>query len=159
MALTLEPKYGTAGQALTITLASLTNNSARSSAAIDNTATLAIDALLQCKIKTGAGSSATGYILVFAYGSSDNGTSYPDGCGTDTGVTLTNPPNVVLVDTIATPEASTTYISNPRSVAAAFGGVLPAHWGIVVQNQSGATLDATAGNHFVEYQTVNLQSA
>jgi hypothetical protein len=40
------------------------------------------------------------------------------------------------------------------SVAAAFGGILPAKWGVIIENQSGTTLSATGGDHVVQYQGV-----
>ena len=47
---------------------------------------------------------------------------------------------------------STTYYGGPFSVAAAFGGLLPQRWGIVIVNNTGATLDASVGA--AEYQGV-----
>jgi hypothetical protein len=92
-----------------------------------------------------AGTSATGTVNVYAYASAD-GSTYPEGCGTDTGVTLTSPPNLRLVGIINVVANATTYQSNPFSVAQAFGGVLPQFWGIVVENKSGAALDASIGS-------------
>jgi len=43
------------------------------------------------------------------------------------------------------------------SIAAAFGGVMPSHWGIVVVNNSGGTLDSTSGNHAAIWQGVLAQ--
>jgi hypothetical protein len=153
--------YGTAGQLLTCQLApggvGLVNNGQRSSAAIDNTSNLFLDALVQLKIKSGSGVSATGYVDVYAYGSTDGGTTYPEGTGTDAGVTLTSPPNLTRIGRMSVVANTTTYISEPMSVAAAFGGILPAFWGIVIENKSGAALDTTESNHAKLYQGIKQQ--
>lgn len=150
--------YGTNGQAITCTLASLADGSARSSAVIDNTSNLFLDALVQVKVKSNAsGVASTGWVEIYAYGTVDGGTTYPEGAGTDTGVTLTVPPNVRLIGVLNVVATSTTYASEPMSVAAAFGGVLPDHWGIIIVNHSSAALDATEGNHSKLYQGVQAQ--
>jgi hypothetical protein len=40
------------------------------------------------------------------------------------------------------------------SVAAAFGVVLPDHWGIVIESESGGALDTAEANHAKFYQGV-----
>ena len=154
---TVAPLYGSNNQAITCTITSLANNGQRGSAAVDNTSTPFFDALVQVVVKTNAAStSATGIVNIYAYGTSDGGTTYGDGVtGTDAGQTLTSPPNLKLIGSINAVANSTTYKSNPMSVAQAFGGVLPAKWGIVVENKSGNTLDASVGSAF--YQGVQQQ--
>ncbi len=145
--------FGSAGQAITITLASLTTGSARASTVVDNTTNLFLDALVQVQTKTGTGPAVPNIINVYAYATVDGGTTYSDGAtGSDAGITLTAPPNAVLIGSINVPAASTSYKSGPMSVAAGFGGVLPAKWGIIIENQSGTTLSATGGDHIVQYQ-------
>ena len=147
--------FGTNGQAITITLASLTTTSARASTAIDNTTNLYLDALVQVQTKTGTGPAVPNLINVYAYATVDGGTTYSDGAtGTDAAITLTVPPNAVLIGSLNVPTASTSYKSGPMSVAAAFGGILPAKWGIIIENQSGTTLSATGGDHVVQYHGV-----
>ena len=157
MTTTIENLYGSSNQAITCTITSLGTGGARSSAAIDNSSNLYLDVLVQAKIKSGSGStSATGYVNFYAYGTADGGTTYPEGAGTDTGVTLTTPPNVRLIGRIAMVANSTTYASEPMSVAAAFGGILPQKWGIIVENQSGGTFDASTASAW--YQGVQAQT-
>lgn len=160
MAADLKSKYGTSNQTITCNFLSLANNGQRSSAAIDNTTNLFLDALVSVKIKTAAAStSSTGYVNIYAYGTTDGGTTYGGGeasMGTDAGVTLTSPPNIVLIGVINAVANSTTYVRSAMSVAAAFGGVLPDHWGIVVENKTGATLDGVTGS--ANYQGVLGQS-
>lgn len=151
----IKTAYGSNGQTITITLTSLGATSARESTVIDNTSNLFLDALVQVTTKTGAGSPANDKALyVYAYGTVDNGTTYPDTVtGSDAAITLNSPTQLRLIGTLAMPSTATTYKSPPMSVAAAFGGVLPAKWGIVCLNSSTA-LSATGGDHAVKYQGV-----
>jgi hypothetical protein len=160
MAADIKAKFGTNGQTITITVASLTNNSARQSTIVDNSTNVYLDALVQLKIKSAASStSATGYINVYAIGTVDGGTTYTENAGaSDTGITLTSPTNAILIGRLNVVANATTYYSTPMSVAAAFGGVLPDHWGIIVENKTGGTLDSTGGNHTVKYQGVYAQT-
>lgn len=160
MASPIELLYGTSNQSITITLTSLASAAARASTAVDNSTNLFEDALVFCKsIKTGAsGTAATGYVNVYAYGSCDGGSTYTEGAtGTDAAITLTVPPNARLIGTINTVTNADTYSAGPFSVAAAFGGTLPQHWGIIISNQSGHALDTTAGGT-VFYQGVQHQA-
>lgn len=156
----IKTAFGTSNQTITISPASVTNNSARESTAVDNSTNKFLDALVQLKIKSGAAStSATGYINVYAYATADGGTTYPDTVtGSDAAITLTSPPNLKLIGVINVVANATTYKSEPMSVAAAFGGVLPEKWGIVIENKTGGTLDTTAGNHAAFYQGVYATS-
>lgn len=158
---TRKARYGTSNQAFTLTIASLANNGAQASTAIDNTTNLFEDALVQLKIKSPASSTAaTGYVNVYAYGTADGGTTYSDGAtGTNASITLTIPTNARLIGAINIVANATTYYSAPMSVAAAFGGILPDHWGIIIENKTGGTLDTTAGNHAAFYQGVQGQFA
>lgn len=151
----IETNYGTNGQSITCTLASLANNGQRQSTAVTNT--LYDDVLVQVKIKTGtSGVSATGIVNIYAYGTVDNGTTYGDTVtGTDGAVTLTSPPNLRLIGTINAVANATTYKSNPMSLVTAFDGRVPQKWGIVVENKTGAALDSTAGNFSSLYQGIN----
>lgn len=157
---TLKTLYGSNGQAITITLAGLGNGSSRESTAVDNSSNLYLDVLVELKIKTGgSGTSTAGYLNVYAYGTANGGTNYTDGAtGSDAAFTPTSPTNLKLIGVINAVANATTYIGGPFSLAAAFGGVLPDHWGIVVQNNTGGTLDSTGGNFSVFYQGIQLQS-
>ena len=144
----IEGLYGAQGTALTCTITSLGNGSLRQSTAIDNTANLFINALVQVTIKTNAaGTSGTGYVAVYAYGSADSGTSYTDSIsGTDGAYTApASTPNIRQIGLINCTANATTYVSQPFSIEQAFGGVMPEKWGIVVENQTGAALDAAIG--------------
>lgn len=155
----IKTKYGTSNQAITVSIASLANNGARQSDVVDNTTLLFLDALVSLKVKSPASSTdAAGYINVYAYGTVD-GTTYSDSAsGSDAAFTPTSPPNLKLIGVANVNVNATTYRIGPFSVAGAFGGILPAKWGIVVENKTGGTLDSTEGNHDKRYQGVLAQA-
>lgn len=148
MAADVKEKFGASNQAITCTVTSLANGGARASSAIDNSANLYFDELVFVKIKSNAaGTSATGTVNVYAYATADGGTTYTESAtGSDAGITLTSPPNARLIGVINVVANSLTYNAGPFSVAAAFGGVLPDHWGIIIENKTGAALDASIGS-------------
>lgn len=165
MASDIKAKFGTNNQTITITLASLASDTTgaragRQSTEIDNTSNLFLDALIVVKVKSGAASTvATGHVDVYAFSTVDNGTTRTENAGaSDAAITLTDPPNARLIGTINVVANATTYYSGPFSVAAAFGGVLPAFWGLIIVNESGGTLDSTGGSHSVIYQGVYAQT-
>jgi hypothetical protein len=160
MATIFKNNYDTEAQAITVTLASLANAAARQSTVVDNTSFLYLDVLVQLVLKSGAsGVSANGFVNVYAFGTVDAATpTYGESAGaSDAAITLVAPTNLRLIGTVNVVANATTYKSNPMSVAAAFGGVLPEKWGIVIENQSGASLDSTEGNHKKIYQGVWAQ--
>ena len=70
-------------------------------------------------------------------------------------ITLVAPTNLVLIAQMNIVANSTTYKAGPYSFCRMMGfDRLPAKWGIVVQNQSGAAIGATAT---ITYQGVNGQ--
>jgi len=143
---TINQLYGTTNQSITCTITSLGSGSARESTAIVNTANLFMDVKLQVKIKTNAaGTSATGAVNVFAYATADDGTTYSGGAtGTDAAYTA-NKDQLIFLGSIPAVANATTYVGL-FSLSRAFGyGGIPAKWGIVVENLSGAALDASVG--------------
>ncbi len=159
----LNIQYGTNGQAITCSLApggtGLANGSSRQSTVIDNTSNLFIDAFVSITIKSGAsGTSSTGTVSVYFYGTVDGGSNYTDACtGSDASFTPTSPTNLrgpYVMNVVAN---AVSYNGGPWSVASFFGGTLPAKWGIVITNNSGAALDTTEANHIKKYQGVSGQ--
>jgi hypothetical protein len=150
MAGNLLNKYGTSNQAITCTITSLANNGLRQSTAVDNSSNLFQDAVVHVKVKANAaGTSSTGYVNIYIYGTADGGTTYGDTVtGTDGAVTLTNPPNLKLLGIINVVANAATYNAN-FSIFAALG-FMPEKWGIVVENKTGAALDASVGNAFYQ---------
>lgn len=130
---------------ITITLNSLGDGAARESTAIDNSSNLYADAHVRVSVKVGTVANEK-RVLVYAYGSED-GSLYPDTItGSDAAVTLETPTVIRLADVIAVPTSSKTYESDVISIARLYGGKLPRKWGILVQNRSGAALDASGNS-------------
>ena len=155
---TINQLYGTTNQSITCTVTSLGAGSAQSSTAVVNTTNLFMDVKLQVKIKTNAaGTSATGAVNVFAYATADDGTTYSGGAtGTDAAYTA-NKDQLIFLGSIPAVANATTYVGL-FSLSRAFGyGGIPAKWGIVVDNQSGAALDASVGA--AVYQGINATVA
>jgi len=133
---------------LTITLASLNNNSGRASTKIDNTTMKAIDGKVYVKIKTASsGVSSTGYVSVWLLSSFD-GSNFDDGFGGTDGAFT--PVNAKLIGYLTANANSTTYtkVINLEGL----GVELPPQFSIGIYNATGAALDGTAGNHSVIVQ-------
>lgn len=128
-------------QSVTITLASLANASSAVSSAIDNSTNKFVEAVVRVKVKSNAaGTSATGFVNVFIVRSTDGGTDYSDNLDQ-------------LIGSLAVTANATTY-------AKAFTVcLLGTHWKVAVENQSGAALDSTGGNHEVEFTGVKYDIA
>jgi hypothetical protein len=159
MANSIKIQYGTQGQAISISLANLATGSARQSAEIDNTSNLFTDALIFLRIKSGAsGVSTTGYVNIWAFATANDGTNRSENAGSgDAAITLVSPTNLKFLGLMNMVNVGTFYTVGPLSVASVFGGILPAKWGIVVQNQSGGAFDGTEGNHLKVYQGIMHQ--
>ena len=149
---------------VTITLTSLADGGYRESTAVDNTTNKYLDALVGGKVQIGA-PSADGTIEFYAYGTYD-GTEYTAGLtGSDGTITwgttgstgLDGANNLPLLGVISVDATDDNDDARwgPFSVAAAFGGVLPSKWGIVVRNRTGASLHATGTNN--ECQVIGIK--
>ena len=139
---------------------------ARESDYVSNVTDAYIDVIGQLKIKlstTGAPASDK-QVNVYAYGGETTSTgawSFTDNAtGTNAQVTLRSPTNFRLVQTIQTPDASdVAYRSPPFSIAAAFGGVMPRHWGVVVENRTNIQFASSSGLHAATYTGILSTSA
>lgn len=156
---TINQLFGTTAQSITLTLTSITNSSLQQSTAVDNTSNLFMDVKVAVRIKTASAStSATGAVNVFAYGTADTTTPvYSGGASGTNGSYTANKDNLIYLGSIAAVANSTTY-DGLFNLSRAFGyGGIPAKWGIVVENLSGATLDASVGSAW--YQGINATVA
>lgn len=156
--------------ALTITLSSLADDatnllSGRESAVVDNGTNLYPDVHVSGRITTGTSPTANNTIEVWAYGSIDDSPNtpvYPGGItGSNANITFTNinVKRAALRPVARITVSSTNNISYDFaevSIARLFNGV-PRHWGIVVINGSGAALNSTAGNHFINMKPCGFQ--
>ena len=155
---TVKPLYASP-TTITITQAGLTNNSYRQSTVFDNSTTRYEDGLLGGSIQVGTTPTDKTTIEIFLYGTFD-GTNYTAGCsGTDSAYTADGEEGllplvaIIYVDTTSNQD----YVWGPISVAAAFGGVMPQKFGVVVQNKSGVTTHATGTNNVVKFTGVNME--
>jgi len=157
----IKTKYGAANQALTITIDGLASEAQRASAAVDNAASGFTDALVQVRIATNPAADSTGdkSVYVYAYGTSDDGTTYSANASGADAAFGTDPQqlgNCRLIGTIYAPTQNQIYESDLMSVAAAFGGALPQRWGILVANRTGQALKGSDCAAF--YQGLCLQA-
>lgn len=141
--------------AITITLASLASSAtaSRESTSIVNTTNLYIDAMVYLAIPLQTGTPANDKAIYVYFYESEDGTNYTDNAtGTDAALTLRSPTNLRGPFVISTPDSGAlTYKAVIGSVASFFGGVMPRKWGIVVNNFTGLTLNATEGNLIKTY--------
>lgn len=160
---TASPVYG-AKVTMTITLASLATSATlvagRESTAVDNKdVDDAIDALVGGIVTTGTSPTA-GQIQVWAYGSYDD-TNFSGGA-TGSDAALTPSAKELMRLLIAIPTTATSNVSHkwgPYSIANAFGGIVPPQWGIWITHNTVVVLNATGGNHEIEYIPVKFESA
>ena len=153
----IKTKYASAAEMM-IALASLANDAKRQSTKVSNTTNLYLDALVQLKVKTGSSVGSDKAVYVYAYGTADNTLGYSgDASGSDAAYSGTIE-NTRLIGVISAPSAASSYVSDVMSIANAFGGRLPAEWGIIVHNRTGAALDGTEANFEKKYIGVSAQS-
>lgn len=149
---TLKPSYGSA-TSLTITTGSLASDSnllaGRQSNVANNTSDLAVDSIVGGAIAA-PGSAPNGgtFIEVWLFGSWNNGTTYTAGAGaSDANLSLATTGVKQLMSRVAsiaqTDTTARAYDFGPVSVASAFGGSMPDHWGVFIVHDLGVTLGAT----------------
>lgn len=141
----IKAKYGGSNQSITITLNGLANDAKRESAAVDNSTNCFLDAMVQVKIATNASADSTGdkSVYVYAYGTADDGAGCSGNASGSDAAFGTDPQqlnNCRLIGVIHAPMQNLIYESDLMSVGAAFGGLLPQRWGIIVHNKTGQTL-------------------
>lgn len=133
-------------------LASSTTTGAASAAAVTvSTTNNVVDYMLSVKATVGSFTPSSSTNLIIYVVGSDDGTNWAGGGataevfdGTDKAITLSaTSNNMKFAGTINCHTASIAYNSEPISVAALFGGVLPKKFQVVIQNQTGAALAAS----------------
>lgn len=167
----IKTKYpATSSVTLALTLAGLVSDSTllsgRASAAVDNTANQDLDHLVSGIITTGTSPTANTSIEIWAWASYKTAAgvpTYPDGItGADAGKTMTASGvkfgALRLVATITVDATSNrSYAFAPVSIASLFGG-MPKFWGLFVVHNNSAALNATAGNHDIQYERIQAQT-
>lgn len=151
MTTTSRPKYN-AAVAITCTTTSLATDTnllaGRQSDQVNNESDLAIDAMLGGTIATAGTPTAGSVVEVWLWGSWDGGTTRGGNAGaSDAALTLVQGNKLLLAPFCVINQIDTTprtYYVNPQSVARAFGGSMPDHWGCWVVQNTGGNLGATA---------------
>jgi len=157
MAGDIKGKLGTTNQAITITLNSLADDGLRASTVVDNTTNLFLDCLVQLIISNTEGVPAGNKnLLIYAYGTANDGTTYSGGAtgadaayGAVAGQLITNCHLLGIMHFDADDEV---FESDVFSIANAFGGIVPAKWGIIVKNQVGVALAGSGCSAFYQGQ-------
>lgn len=155
-------KYGVGNQAIAVTIDGLANDAKRESTIVDNSVNCFLDALVQVRIATNTAADSTGdkSAYIYAYGTNDGGTSCSgNASGTDAafGTDPQQLSNCRLLGVVYAPTQNKVYESDLMSVACAFGGLLPQHWGIIVHNRTGQMLKS--GDCSAIYQGLCAQSS
>lgn len=164
-------KYpSTSSVALTFGVASLASDTnllaGRESNAVDNTANVDLDHVVSGFVTTGTTPTVSTTIEIWAYASYKTATgtpSYPDVLdGSDSAETITsaNVKNAMLrlAASITVDNTSNrTYYVAPVSIRELFG-FMPKFWGLFLVHNTGAALNATAGNHVFEYERIQAQT-
>lgn len=146
---------------VTLTQESLANGSWRQSTVVDNTSNLYVDVLLGGIVRTGTSPTADATIDIYIYASYD-GVNYTAGAsGSDAAYTADGEENLFKkIETIIVDGTSDQYyVWGPVSVAALFGGTMPSKWGVVIENNSGSTLNATVGNNETQFIGIKFDNA
>lgn len=122
---------------LTVTgLSTLASATYVASAVKDNTANQPVDVVVEIAVASTNTVAGNKQIVVFCIASFDN-TNFSS--GPTSGTTTTDEANLVLLGVVPLPTASQTE-RRQFSVAAAFGGVLPPYFKVVVKNDIGVAL-------------------
>jgi hypothetical protein len=161
--------------AVTITLASLASSTThivgRQSTVVSNASTNYVDVALMGQIEGGTTPDVDSTILIYAFAPTkivSSTISYPVASGTtqlgasDAAATFTtyNRDTALKLLHIITVNATTgnQYTFNIGSLAEAFGGIMPMHWGLFVTHNGTAALDSTAANHWIHYSGITRTS-
>lgn len=143
--------------AFTLTLNSLANNAGRQTTMISNASTKYPGAICHIAIKMGTTPTANSVINFYLLRGDDPAASTfrTDNAGaSDAALT---PVNATLIASMLISAASTGtiyYLDFDTAVA----GILGPEWGILVENRSGAALDASAAKTLAQYEYYNFQN-
>lgn len=143
--------YGTKTAIAVTALNSLGSGSGMQSAVVDNTTNKFDDAMLQFA-SNGTVAGNTSQIDFYVY-SALGDTAYADGAsGSDATFTAANRKNSVYIGSMYLNGTTAVTCTLARTVAQCFGGVMPAKWGLIAVNNSGAAL--AASGHSANYQGI-----
>lgn len=160
---TLKQGYNGSNTTLTISPASTATSATfvagRQGVEQDNTSNLYIDAIVRGFITVGTTPTINTfiYIYVWAANTAASSTNIDTINGTDATITFTSAgvrDSFIKLAAFCVVDATTSNIKypfGPFSVASLFGGQMPKFWGVVVAHNTGVNLNATGGNHEINY--------
>lgn len=168
---TITPSYASVA-AITISPASLATSATfiagRESTEINNSSNKYDDALVQGFITVGTTPTINTLINIYVYASFDDApstTAIDVIDGTDSAedfVTVGRRNSAVKLGGVLEVTATTSDVAHylaPFSVAQLFGGVMPKYWGLFLSHNTGVNLNATGGNHVLEYVGIKYDVA
>lgn len=142
-------KYGSS-TAITCTIASLANGSARQSDQVTDASPSAPKVAVYYYITTGTSPTASSVIEFYISRADDNGTEHADGAtGTSDAAysgdlnTLQFVKNQIVTSTSDTGYKGSFIVDEPGT-----------DWRVVIKNSTGAALNATSGNHWLRYRSI-----
>lgn len=142
-----------ASTAITSTLASLANNSARQTDQVVDASPSVPQARVFYRIRTGTSPTDGGVIEFYLSRADDNGTEHADGnTGASDAAFSGNVDELELVHVQIVKNTSDTdyrgsfLINDPGT-----------DWRLVVLNKTGVALNSTGGNHYIRYRAENMQ--
>jgi hypothetical protein len=159
----------TASLSFGTTLNSLASSATRvagaQSAEFDNSVNLYDDVLLSGNVKMGTSPTASTQVDIWVFACKDGSTAYPDvitnagaAAKTLTSENVRNAGGRLLKSILVDSTTGRVYDFSNESVAALFGGVLPAKFVVFITHNTGVALDASAGGAMnalgVQYQGV-----
>jgi hypothetical protein len=149
----IKDKFGSS-TALTITLASLGNTSARQSTVVDNTTDRFSRVIIFAKIKQGTSPTGNRTVTAYLIRDDNHGTNHrTDGAGaSDAAITILNASLIGVMNNKSSPSTGDVLygefiIDNPGP-----------KWAIAIQNDTGVNLDGTGSNHWVRYVGINPEA-
>ena len=150
--------YGAATTA-TCTLTTLAQAAGRECTAIVNTGSKALDYMCYIQLKTTTGTHASDLVCYAHFYGSPDATNW-DGpaTGTDAAVTISTGMNLKGPVVINFGTSTTGLMSQKHliaSVADVFRGVIPPHFGVVIENKTNLALTATAADNVVIFYPIS----
>lgn len=144
---------------LPIGMASLADGGMRQSESIDNSVDKFLDTYVSGKVKTGTTPTANSVVKVYVYGSIDGGGNFSGGAsGSDAAFTGEEEQLFLLGTVVVDGTNDKSYKFGPFSVLDAFRGLsMPEKWGIIVKNETGAALNATAADQLVKTRGIKAE--
>lgn len=137
----------------------------RESNSVSNTTNLYLDYLLSGRVTVGTTPTTSTEIRVYVVARRDD-SNWPDVFdGTDSAETVTSAgvrdgfAKLAAIMRVDSTTSNRAYDFGPVSVAALFGGALPAEWVVFVTHNTGVALNSTAGNHEINIKGVFATSA